>query len=111
MASGEEDIRQSVRIILSTEPGERALQPEFGCPLRRFVFQRVDQATRTRIKDAVSHALLQWEPRIQVDGVRIEETEEEGAVRIAVDYTVRTTNSRFNLVFPYHTAEGIRPAE
>lgn len=111
MTSGEEDIRQSVRVILSTEPGERALQPEFGCPLRRFVFQRVDLMTRTRIKDAVSHALLHWEPRIQVDDVRVEETEEDGTVRIAVDYTVRATNSRFNLVFPYHTAEGIRRPE
>jgi phage baseplate assembly protein W len=109
MVEAEEDIRQSMLIILSTEPGERAMRPRFGCPLRQFFFQRLDLTMQTRIKDTVFHALLHWEPRIVVDAIRVEEgAGRDGSVRIAVDYTVRSTNSRFNLVLPYHLAEGSR---
>lgn len=107
MVGADEDIRQSIGIILTTEPGERAMQPDFGCPLRRFVFQRMDATTQTRIKDAVYRALLHWEPRIVIEEIRVEESDgSDGIIRIGVEYAVRSTNSRFNLVFPYHVAEG-----
>lgn len=109
MAEGDEDIRQSIGVILSTEPGERAMQPDFGCALRQFVFRRLDVTTQTRIQDAVYRALLTWEPRIVVEEVRVEASDRlDQVVQIGVRYTVRASNSRFNLVFPYDVAEGSR---
>lgn len=109
LVTAEEDIRQSVLLILSTEPGERAMQPRFGCPLRQFAFRRLDLTNQTRIKDAVYRALLHWEPRIVVGEIRVEAGgEPDGIVRVEVDYTVSATNTRFNVVFPYVLAEGSR---
>jgi len=108
MVSGEEDIRQSIALILSTEPGERAMQPRFGCALRRFAFQRTDLLTRNRIHDEVSQSLLDWEPRIRVDRVTVETDDTPASLQIRVEYTIRAINSRFNVVFPYRVAEGTR---
>lgn len=107
LVRGEEDIAQSLQIILSTELGERMLNPEFGANLTPLVFETIDPSLISLMEDTVRTALIYHEPRILVNGVRIQQTQWlEGEIRIEVDYTVRSTNSRFNFVYPFYLEEG-----
>ncbi len=105
MVSDEEDIVQSLEIILSTRPGERIMQPDFGCELSQFIFEEMSQGTITGIRGTISDALLYHEPRIDVEEININESEQEGLLLIGIIYRVRTTNSRFNLVYPFYINE------
>ncbi|MDZ8082829.1 MAG: GPW/gp25 family protein [Nostoc sp. DcaGUA01] len=105
MVSDEEDIVQSLEIILSTRPAERIMQPDFGCELSQFLFEEISQSLITGIKGTISDALLYHEPRIDVEDINIDESEKEGLLLISVTYTVRVTNSRFNLVYPFYINE------
>ncbi|MDZ8025861.1 MAG: GPW/gp25 family protein [Nostoc sp. SerVER01] len=105
MVSDEEDIVQSLEIILSTRPAERIMQPDFGCELSQFLFEEISQGLITGIKGTISDALLYHEPRIDVEDINIDESEKEGLLLISVTYTVRVTNSRFNLVYPFYINE------
>lgn len=110
VVSGLDDVRQSLQIILGTAPGERVLQESFGCALGRLLFEERDQSLINRIEKIVSDALLSHEPRIHVDAIDVtESSEEQGCLLIRVDYTVRGTNSRFNLVFPFYLMEAAQP--
>lgn len=107
MVAEEEDIRQSLRILLSTSPGERLLHPTFGCGLRQMVFERVDGSAVTEIRNRIERAVLFFEPRIDVTHVRVTADEVlDGVLRIELLYTVRATNSRSNMVYPFHVREG-----
>ena len=106
MVSGADDIRDSLWILLSTSPGERVMVPEFGCALWRMVFARLDLTTMTEMEDLVRRAILNWEPRINVDAVTVEaDPRVAGLVHISVAYTIRRTNARSNLVYPFHVNE------
>ncbi|WP_424099635.1 GPW/gp25 family protein [Moorena producens] len=105
MVSDEEDIVQSLEIILSTRPAERIMQPDFGCELSQFLFEEITQGLITGIRGTISDALLYHEPRIDVEEITIEESELEGLLLIIITYTVRVTNSRFNLVYPFYLNE------
>lgn len=107
MVSGETDIRESIRILLSTRKGERVMLPEYGCDIWRFVHRTIDNALIGQVEYAVSQALLNWEPRITVENVTA--TPEPGGVGILlveIGYIIRRTNARSNLVYPFYLAEG-----
>ncbi|MBM7116695.1 GPW/gp25 family protein [Archangium primigenium] len=105
MSGGEEKIRQSLFIILSTSPGERVMLPDFGCAIHERVFTHVESATLGLLIDDVTQALARWEPRVDVREVRIEPAPRDPAVLlIDVSYVVRATNSRFNLVYPFYVS-------
>jgi len=105
LAEYEESIRQSIRIILETARGERVMRPDFGCSLHERVFAVNDASTRGLVADDVREALLQWEPRIEVLDVTVTASGiEEEVLRIGIDYRVRTTDNRFNLVYPFYLA-------
>ena len=106
MTSDEEDIRASLEILLSTEVGERVMQPKYGCDLHRLLFEPLDLTLQAYIKDLVKTAILYFEPRIVLDDVTFELTGEEGRIDIRVDYTVATTNARNNFVYPFYIGEG-----
>ena len=106
MVSAAEDIRESLWILLSTSPGERVMVPEFGCALWRVVFENLDVTTMTEIEELVRRAILNWEPRVTVDGVTVErDPGVAGLVHIHVAYTIRRTNARSNLVYPFYVHE------
>ena len=71
-SSGAENIREAIRVILSTDPGERLMLPRFGGGLRRFLFEPNTAATRRLIEERVRNALILWEPRIRLDAVSVE---------------------------------------
>lgn len=106
MLSNEEDIQNSLQVLLSTRVGERIMQPDYGCNMDVLLFEPINQSLITYIKDLVFTAIYYFEPRINPENVTIEATEEEGTVLVKVDYTIRTTNSRHNLVFPFYLNEG-----
>ncbi|MBR4812327.1 MAG: GPW/gp25 family protein [Lachnospiraceae bacterium] len=110
-ASNDDDIRESIRIILGTQPGERPMCPEFGCAINRFVFGTTDYTSIMLMKQAVESALVMWEPRIKNIEVSIDHTpDEDGLLLIKIGYTVRATNNPFNLVYPFYISEGYNEA-
>ena len=107
MISDEEDIRSSLEILLSTRPGERVMQPRYGCNLDELLFEPLTTTFKTYMKDLVTTAILYFEPRIEVNKIEMDETNElDGKVIISIEYTIRSTNSRFNFVYPYYKTEG-----
>ena len=106
MAEHEEDIHQAIRIILDTEPGERVMRPDFGAGLRALLFEPINQHTTALIRHRVEQALIQWEPRIDSIGVGVRATPTAGRIDIDLRYRVRTTNTFYNLVYPFYLQEG-----
>jgi phage baseplate assembly protein W len=106
MSAYEEDVRESIRIILMTAKGERVMRPDFGSGLHDFVFASMSVTVMGAIQAAVKDALVKWEPRAQVLSVNVEaEQGEFGQLNIDIEYRVRATNNRFNLVFPFYLKE------
>jgi len=110
MASGHDDIAQSLAILLATRRGERVLREDFGCELSEFLFGEISQRMVGQVRDLVSDAILHNEPRIRLDDVRVSaDRAGDGVLQVAIDYTVRATNSRFNLVYPFYLREASAP--
>ncbi len=110
MVSGEQDIHQSLQILLATQLGERVMQDEFGCELNRFVFEEIDQGLINGLTSAVSDAILYHEPRIKLENLAIDESDtQQGVLLLGIEYTIRSTNSRFNMVYPFYINEGVAP--
>jgi phage baseplate assembly protein W len=108
LAAYEDSVKQSIYIILSTAKGERVMRPDFGCGIHELVFAPNDTATRGMAEHYVREALLLWEPRIDVLRVRATAAgEHDEEIRISVDYRIETTDSRFNLVYPFYLERGI----
>jgi len=106
MSDYEDDVREAIRIILMTARGERVMRADFGAGLYDFVFASMSTTTLGRIQAEVQDALVKWEPRIQVLDVKVEpDRGEVGKLLINLDYEVRATNTRFNLVFPFYLKE------
>jgi hypothetical protein len=102
-ADGEQSVRQSIWTILSTSPGERVMRPDFGCSLSDLVFAVNNAATATAVTRAVREALATWEPRIDVlDVYAAPDPVQANVLNIEINYQVRSTNSRFNLVYPFY---------
>lgn len=105
----EDDIRQAIRIILETAPGERVMRPDFGCGIHEMVFQSIDSTTIERIRAEVNDALRRYEARIEVLNVTVQEDADiVGQLLIELEYQVRRTNQLGNLVFPFYFKEGGR---
>jgi uncharacterized protein len=99
----EDAVRQAVWIVLSTAPGERAMRPDFGAGLADLVFAPNTPATHGLVASAVRDALVDWEPRIDVLDVAVTaDPAQPTRLLVEVDYAVRATNSRFNLVYPFY---------
>jgi uncharacterized protein len=106
MVAAEEDVRESIVLILETERGERVMRPDFGAGLRDFVFDPITTTTLALVRSRVEESLVAWEPRIDVDAVRVSDAEAAaGRLLISVDYRVRSTNSFYNLVWPFYVRE------
>ncbi len=110
MVEYEEDIRQSIRIILGTNPGERVMRPDFGAGLNALVFEPVNTTTMALVQHRVELALVTWEPRINVQSVQVSTSpQERNLLLIEINYQVRHTNTFYNLVYPFYLLEGERP--
>lgn len=107
MLEQEADIASSLEILLSTAQGERILQPGYGCNMDELLFENLDTRMKTLMADKVESAILYNEPRIELENVTLNDSMElEGVILIEVVYRVRSTNSRFNFVYPYYKQQG-----
>jgi hypothetical protein len=103
----EDDVREAIWIILSTAPGERVMRPDFGCGIYEYVFAPNDTHTAGLVRFHVEDALTRWEPRIDLQEVQVQSDPRDPALLlISIDYTVRATDSRFNLVYPFYLQRG-----
>lgn len=107
MLEAEHDIKSSLEILLSTRLGERVMLPEYGCALDRLLFEPLTTSLATFVKDLITTAILYHEARIDVENIDLSESQEiEGLLLIKVDFKVRATNTRYNLVYPFYKNEG-----
>ena len=106
MVEDEVDIKQSLRILLSTMQRERVLLPDFGMDLKDMVFEPLTTSTATSITGRIEQAILFYEPRIILDGINYDQDVNEGIIRVDIEYTIVATNTRTNLVFPFYFNEG-----
>jgi len=104
--SGEEDIRRSLEILLTTARGERVMLPEYGCNLEELLFEPINTGLQTLLFERINTAILYYEPRIETENIKlITDRVTEGVVLIEIVYRVRSTNSRYNFVFPFYKNE------
>jgi hypothetical protein len=107
MLEDEADIKSSLEILLSTRLGERVMVPNYGCNLDELLFKPLTLTLKTFVVDLIKTAILYHEPRIEINKIEIDPTNElEGVLLIVLDYTVRATNSRKNMVYPFYKEEG-----
>ncbi|HKJ78972.1 MAG TPA: GPW/gp25 family protein [Prolixibacteraceae bacterium] len=107
MLENEADIDSSLEILLSTRLGERIMVPDYGCNLEELLFSPLNLSVKTYIIDLIKTAILYHEPRIDAKKIQIDPAEElNGVLLINIEYIVRSTNSRRNMVFPFYKEEG-----
>ena len=107
MSEFEQDIRESIRIILATAPGERVMRPDFGCGIHDLVFSTISRATVGLFESRVREAIITWEPRVEIIQLDISTRDAaNGKLEIHLKCKVRDTNNEFNMVFPFYLTEG-----
>ena len=100
---GADLVEQSIRLILSTTRGERIMRPDFGCSIHEVVFEPNSKETASQITFYVKDALDKYEPRIEVQEVTVEANQtQRNYLDIHIAYTIKTTNSSRNLVYPFY---------
>ena len=106
MVEAEEDIQQSLHLLLSTHLGERVMQAGFGWKRDALLFEPLSTTFASYLKNEIETAILFYESRITLNKVQFSPSAvNEGLIEIRLDYTIRTTNTRTNLVFPYYLDE------
>lgn len=107
MLEDEVDIKSSLQILLSTRLGERVMLPGYGCNLEELLFSPLNLTLKTYVTDLIKTAILYHEPRIDVKKIDIDPTDElNGVLLVNIDFIIRSTNSRMNMVFPFYKEEG-----
>ncbi len=107
LVSEEQDIKESLFILMSTRPGERVLQPEYGCDLSVLNFESINEGLINRASEIIHDAVLHFEPRIILDDVFVStKNMYDGVLEISLEYSIRKTNKRNNIVYPYYLLEG-----
>ena len=105
--SDQEDVRQSLQILMSTQLTERIMLPDFGCDLSSMLFENITTTLLTKIRGIIERAILLYEPRIKLEEVSFERTDpNEGIIFIEVVYRIRSINTRANIVYPFYIREG-----
>lgn len=106
MVTNETNLAQSLWTLLSTSPGERVHRCDYGCYLRRYAFELMDTTAETLLRDEIERSIILFEPRVAVDSVTFRTNQTEGILYIEIDYTIRQTNRRSNMVYPFFLNEG-----
>ena len=102
-SSGADAISSSLHMVLDTAPGERLMRPLFGCRIWNLLFEPINANTLGLMSEAVHEAVGRWEPRVELQDVRVTaDQSDQGRVLIHIDYIIKTTNDRRNLVYPFY---------
>jgi phage baseplate assembly protein W len=101
-----EDIEKSLHTIITTRRGERIMRPKFGCDLTDQIFENLSATQTTIMKNRIEEAIILYEPRIEVIKIALDtQNFLEGKFLIKIEYLIRATNTRRNIVFPYYITE------
>jgi len=112
MVADEQDIEESLRILFGTQRGERLFQPKYGLDMNDLLFEAMSTTMRTLLEERVKIGVLIYEPRIEPLAVKVHSQEPtSGELHIELDYRVRATNSRYNLVFPFYRSDSNEVAQ
>lgn len=107
VSKAEQYIKESIMIILGTAKGERVMRPDFGCGINEMVFSVIDSSASALISMNVKEALLKWEPRIEVTNVAVSpDSNENNLLNIKIEYKIKSTNTKNNLVYPFYIEAG-----
>lgn len=107
MLTDESDIKSSLEILLSTKIGERIMQPKYGCNMDELLFNPLNRTLKTFVSELIKTAILYHEPRIDVEKIDITQGDDlSGELLVLIDFKVRATNSRINMVYPFYKQEG-----
>lgn len=108
MSADERDIRESLHILFQTGLGERLFQPKYGLDLAALSFEPISTTMKTLLEDQFRISIMIWEPRITLLRLSLDTSSQilDGKILLDVDYAIKATNSRFNLVFPFYTSDG-----
>lgn len=106
LSSGAKDIQESLFILLSTKTGERFMTPDFGCDLDELLFEPIDLNLLKKIEDEIRRAILLYETRIAIEQINFDLRRTEGVIFIDIEFIIRTTNTRTNIVYPFYLTEG-----
>lgn len=108
LSAGEENIAESIRIILRTFHGERVMRPEFGSGVNNFLFSETSATNRGLLKSTIMRAIIEWEPRVdEVDVSVTMDSQQPTLLQVAVAYRIRQTNEIANLVYPFYLESGL----
>jgi uncharacterized protein len=103
----DDNVAQSVELLLRTAAGERLMRPEFGTTVPRLVFEADSEQNLFQLEQALLDALRRWEPRVEVERVQAApDPTQPGVVTVTVAYRVLRTNTVRNLVFPFYLLGG-----
>jgi len=105
MVSDVADVNQSLQILFGTAVGERVLQADYGCNIEDMIFEPMNVTLVTRITERIRRAIIYYEPRIKLDKVDVFANDDFGIINLVVEYTVRSTNTRNNIVYPFYINE------
>lgn len=107
MVESEEVVGQSLKNLLTTSAGERAMRSDYGCDLRDFQFEEASQYLNTQIQQRIEDAIRRYEPRVVVESIQVKiDVSNPHLLMIHLKYMVKATNSRYNLVYPFYLQEG-----
>lgn len=106
MSEAEEDVEESLHILLGTYPGERLMRPDYGCRLRYYCFRNFEETTIAQLDEEIRNAIDNFEPRVTVENTDYKMDDVNDILQIIIDYKVIATNSRRNLVYPFYINEG-----
>ncbi len=107
MVTGEEDIMQSLKVLFGTRPGERVLAQTYGCDIEIAMFQNMSLSEKTLLENTIRRAITNFEVRILINTLDVDISQIiNGIVHIQIDFTIKNTNSRHNIVYPYFIGEG-----
>lgn len=105
MVSDVKDINQSLEILFGTAVGERVMQADYGCNINDMIFEPINVTLVTRITERIRRAIIYYEPRIKLERLDVVKNDEYGIINMVVEYIVRSTNTRNNIVYPYYLTE------
>ena len=110
LVSGEDDVDEAIRLILSTSPGERRVRPEFGCDLQAYVFETLSSSTFGHIDREIRTALDRWEPRIAIEAIDFMADPAGATLFVDITYRLRASSTLRNLIYPFYVIPSERTA-
>lgn len=106
MVEDEQDIEESLRILFGTQLGERMFRPQYGLDMHEILFDPLSTTMRTLLAERIQVSILLYEPRIEPLDIKVTSPDANaGELQIELEYKVRATNSRYNLVYPFYTSD------